>query len=349
MQHWAGGRVEYFENRYFRSNHTYSELMLLPEFYKRFSDYDFMLVYQLDAFVFSDRLNEFCMLGYDYIGAPMKRWEENWSAVGCMIGNGGFSLRKIQSMVRVLEDKEAIFRKKPACWKENRFLLWEDVFFAFCSTLPELDFHVPDFHTALNFAVGTDISHVYAKMPEWMPFGCHAWDWQDYWFWKPLVESYGYALPKPKGDAARSMRQILVERYLGRRILRASEHHKKVVSDELMKIWPEEPTQIVLWGWGVYGRIAKRIFQMIGQDISLIFDRGVNQETSIEGTKVVPPDIDKVWEQGLYVVVTTRKYEDEICENLMGYGMIEGKNYGRISVLMDQLLKLYLRSFVAVE
>ena len=88
---------------------------------------------------------------------------------------------------------------------------------------------------------------------------------------------------------------------------------------------------------------------MIGQDISLIFDRGVNQETSIEGTKVVPPDIDKVWEQGLYVVVTTRKYEDEICENLMGYGMIEGKNYGRISVLMDQLLKLYLRSFVAVE
>ena len=39
--------------------------------YSRFEKYEYMLIYQLDAFVFSDRLMEFVEAGYDYIGAPL--------------------------------------------------------------------------------------------------------------------------------------------------------------------------------------------------------------------------------------------------------------------------------------
>ena len=109
--------------------------MLDPYLYNQFSHYDYMLLYQLDAFAFSNRLLEFCKMGYDYIGAPVERYAKDWKAVGCNIGNGGFSLRKIASMIRILEQKEYIYARKPKEWKENRFLSCEDVFFAFCSTI----------------------------------------------------------------------------------------------------------------------------------------------------------------------------------------------------------------------
>ena len=36
-----------------------------------FLEYQYMLIYQLDAFVFEDKLDYFCELGYDYIGIPV--------------------------------------------------------------------------------------------------------------------------------------------------------------------------------------------------------------------------------------------------------------------------------------
>ena len=99
-----GLRGEYFPDACFESIAAYSRLLLDKEFYERFSDYEYMLLYQMDAFVFSDRLHEFCQLGYDYIGAPVHRiygWPYNLSTVG----NGGFSLRKISSCIDVLEKK----------------------------------------------------------------------------------------------------------------------------------------------------------------------------------------------------------------------------------------------------
>ncbi len=39
-------------------------------FYKTFTAYEYILIYQLDAFVFCDALKEWCAKGYDYIGAP---------------------------------------------------------------------------------------------------------------------------------------------------------------------------------------------------------------------------------------------------------------------------------------
>lgn len=47
------------DKRYFQNTATYSELMLSPFFYEHFSAYQYMLVYQLDCFVFYDSLSGF--------------------------------------------------------------------------------------------------------------------------------------------------------------------------------------------------------------------------------------------------------------------------------------------------
>src|ERR1700744_1519211 len=62
-----------FDDHYFESVHGYNELMMAEEFYKSFSDYEYILIYQLDAFVFSDQLDYWCDQDYDYIGAPWLR------------------------------------------------------------------------------------------------------------------------------------------------------------------------------------------------------------------------------------------------------------------------------------
>jgi hypothetical protein len=45
--------------------------MLSIDFYKRFRDYKFILIYQLDAYVFRDELEYWCEQDYDFIGAPL--------------------------------------------------------------------------------------------------------------------------------------------------------------------------------------------------------------------------------------------------------------------------------------
>src|ERR1700748_1673724 len=59
-----------FDDNFFKDIEGYNALMLSPDFYREFLAYEFMLIYQLDAFVFEDKLDCWCAQGYDYIGAP---------------------------------------------------------------------------------------------------------------------------------------------------------------------------------------------------------------------------------------------------------------------------------------
>ena len=95
-------RLERFDDKFFTSISTYSWLLLTPEFYLRFQAYEYMLIYQLDAWVFRDELEYWCRKGYDYIGAPFVQKYGNVEEV--VAGNGGFSLRKISAMLRVLNN-----------------------------------------------------------------------------------------------------------------------------------------------------------------------------------------------------------------------------------------------------
>ena len=104
--------IEFFDNDYFRSEVTYSQLLLSKAFYQRFIDYKYMLIYQLDAYVFRDELQYWCNQGYDYIGAP---WFEDCSsheegAKLWKVGNGGFSLRKTSRFIQILSYKGPVFK-----------------------------------------------------------------------------------------------------------------------------------------------------------------------------------------------------------------------------------------------
>src|SRR5687767_8481944 len=54
----------------------YNRLKISRFFYRIFDSYDYLLTYELDAFVFKDELNHWCQQGYDYMGAP---WWENYT------------------------------------------------------------------------------------------------------------------------------------------------------------------------------------------------------------------------------------------------------------------------------
>jgi hypothetical protein len=122
---------ERFEDASFGSVADYNRLMLSDHFYARFADFDYLLLHQLDAFVFADRLADWCNRGYDYVGAPWLRGTApkdgfnrlrrrlkaglyraldrreasgvlHYSQFDGAVGNGGFSLRRVAALRRVL-------------------------------------------------------------------------------------------------------------------------------------------------------------------------------------------------------------------------------------------------------
>ncbi len=89
-----------------QSNYAnFNRLKIDPFLYQRYSNYQFILFYEPDAFVFRDELEYWCNAGYDYIGAP---WFEGWHDATSEsnikgVGNGGFSLRNVKSILNQIK------------------------------------------------------------------------------------------------------------------------------------------------------------------------------------------------------------------------------------------------------
>lgn len=182
-----GFGVVHFPDGCFQNTATYSRLLLSEAFYAAFARYEYILIYQLDAFVFADRLLEFCARGYDYIGAPIRYSASLWHFAGARVGNGGLSLRRVASCERLARVFARGAMPQPL-WEilaEN-----EDACFGWAAGQPALDFHVPSVREALTFAVQEDVQHVYRRIAAgWRPFGCHAWNRFSDAMWRPLVAS----------------------------------------------------------------------------------------------------------------------------------------------------------------
>ena len=61
------------EGSNFGSIERYNRMMLKPSFYEKFSDYEYILIHHLDAYIFGGDLESWCDAGYDYIGAPWRK------------------------------------------------------------------------------------------------------------------------------------------------------------------------------------------------------------------------------------------------------------------------------------
>ena len=70
LQSWQSVVVKALCNEWFDGVKGYNSMLLSTEFYDLFSAYDYILIYQLDAYVFRNELDEWVAKGYDYIGAP---------------------------------------------------------------------------------------------------------------------------------------------------------------------------------------------------------------------------------------------------------------------------------------
>lgn len=180
-------KAERFEKKFFESIERYNQLMLDANFYKKFSKYDFMLVYQLDAYVFRDELGYWCKKDYDYIGAP---WFEGFSLniddakLLDIAGNGGFSLRKISSFIDVLGHKEEtkVFIEKYVKNGQN-----EDMFFSNFAKNIKKDFKVALSDESMHFSFETQPKRLYQMTNGKLPFGCHAWERYDFDFWEKFI------------------------------------------------------------------------------------------------------------------------------------------------------------------
>jgi hypothetical protein len=217
-----GATVAGFADRFFRSLAGYSELLVTPAFYEAFAGYDFLLLYQLDAFVFADNLLAWCERGYDYIGAPWQDEVGQWKGVG----NGGFSLRKVGPCLEVLRSQRKVDpgvlwahvrRTTPSplirALKYHRKVLahlgiasdvrwflrkWvrrgepEDMFWGLHAVRYHPAFRVAPVEEALRFAVEGGLEEACRHYRELPPFGCHR-----SWFLE-MIERYQSAAQGPQ-------------------------------------------------------------------------------------------------------------------------------------------------------
>lgn len=194
----------YFPSRYFRNTHSYNQLMFSPAFYRRFTDFEYILIYQLDSFVFTDELIYWCGQPYDYVGAPwlgLNRREEIrgllpfWERRGFIrrilgqkisnVGNGGFSLRRVRTFLLL----SALMRRKMEVWPLN-----EDTFWSFAAPCYFPFFRKPSVEVALQFSFELEPRLAYQLNHDELPFGCHAWWKYDFDFWKEKIKNLGYEL-----------------------------------------------------------------------------------------------------------------------------------------------------------
>lgn len=182
----------------------YNNMMMSYEFYQLFSDTKYILICHTDAWIFRDELAQWCNMNFDCIAAP---WVERpiyrfpiikqymqWistkkkregkfcrQSLYGKIGNGGLSLRKVQTF------KEACITYQKEIKKfnlHNEHCFNEDVFWA---TVPS-NFHYPSEKIALKFSFDRHPSYCLKQNAGQLPFGCHSWSKpRMYTFWKRII------------------------------------------------------------------------------------------------------------------------------------------------------------------
>jgi hypothetical protein len=189
-------RTEFFAGGFFSSVKAYSQLLTAPEFYERFLPYEFMLIHQLDVFVFSDELSLWCDKGYDYIGPPwtdtawMHELGAKWRIpflhkILRRTGNGGFSLRRVRAFYRFAR----LYRFATKRMKLNEDVIWSNHPLSF----PPF-FSVAPYREALAFGFEMHPERSFAENGYRLPFGVHAWQKHQPDFWRPFFADLGYAI-----------------------------------------------------------------------------------------------------------------------------------------------------------
>jgi len=183
-----------FSDRYFGSVRNHNFLLVSPHFYKTFRDYRYILIYHTDSLIFHDQLTQWCEQNYDYIAPPWIQYAGSpyeGMEIENHCGNGGFSLRNVQSCLRVLQTLRrprptlAYLRRILRRAKKVEFKGNEDVFWGVEAPKINPSFNVAPLEAALEFGFECNPRLCFEKNGRKMPFGCHAWTRYDRAFWEP--------------------------------------------------------------------------------------------------------------------------------------------------------------------
>lgn len=175
-----------FKKKYFRSNKTYSRLMLSEEFYRQFLDYEYMLIAQTDTYILNTdhSLEDFINISrdkaYDYWGAPWIRgpFTEPYNIKDRLklvvvkkpeqvkVGNGGFSLRHVLHTLNLIERRKNLI---DYYWRFN-----EDMFFSWFAYVPEDRYKAASEAEANDFALESNMKEEIDKGH--VPYAVHSWE-----------------------------------------------------------------------------------------------------------------------------------------------------------------------------
>ena len=198
--------VKRFAKHYFESIAGYNQLLLSKGFYAAFALYEYMLIHQADVYLFKLELNDWCEKNYDYIGAPWFRpdklnkgsvfnflektklsFKQNkmYGSRYNKVGNGGLSLRKINTATKVLAKVSQQLLDLYVKTQGEGYN--EDIFWSLEAPLILGDYKIPEWQEAMYFAVEFNPSLAYKQLNETLPFGCHAPLTHEPDFWKKFI------------------------------------------------------------------------------------------------------------------------------------------------------------------
>jgi hypothetical protein len=185
--------IRTLNNTYFKNTKTYSLLLCSKEFYSLFIKYEYILIYQLDAFVFYDDLQNWLNKKYDYVGSPWLNlnWLKNKTKFLFyfikpffrLVGNGGLSLRNVKKFYNISKYTSNFYKFLMI----NEDIWWSNIIPIF------FKLNIPKLEDALLFSFEEEPYKAFKFTKGKLPFGCHAWSKdENIEFWRPIFRRYGY-------------------------------------------------------------------------------------------------------------------------------------------------------------
>jgi len=209
--------AETFAPEHFRSIRGYNRLLLSTGFYQRFQASEYLLICQLDVFVFHDDLAAWVARGYDYVGAPWLSGSAaslglhwlTWQVARRLpggrdrihpyetrnqVGNGGFTLRRVETHLRLGQALRGRIDHYLA--NEGTHHFHEDVFWALEPARQGQPHRKPTAAEALAFAFDVNPARAWALSGGRLPMAAHGWyKGRHQRFWAPHVAAAVAAQP----------------------------------------------------------------------------------------------------------------------------------------------------------
>lgn len=183
----------------------YNEMMLSEKFYHLFYNYEFLLICHVDAWVFHDDLKRWESQDVDHVAAPWpmppsyNRYPKKLYYILrtslCQsshyllfnhVGNGGFSLRRVQSFIKICHNRKSDIEHFKAHAKGSRN---EDVFWS----LYAKELRTPSAEEAYSFAFDCKPHLAYKMNNEQLPMAAHGYN-RICSFWKKFIPAPAFSM-----------------------------------------------------------------------------------------------------------------------------------------------------------